>query len=229
MRSLRMLTGIMMVGWAVLLAGFRDPSEENTKATVSDAVAPAATDSATGTDAAPAPAPTAEAKKFAFTENSSVVFTGYKEVLGVYGSHSGGFSVFEGTCDTPDGTIENLTVTVKIDATSLYSDDANLTGVLKGEGFFEIEKHPGASFTSTKIEKGADPDQYNVTGNLEIVGIAKSINFPATIKIDGNTLTTQAEFTVPRSTWNLTWNGPIADTVIKEEVLIKFDVEATAN
>lgn len=70
------------------------------------------------------------------------------------------------------------------------SSAQNLLSHLKSEDFFDVQKHPVASFTITGTSKVGDV--VNITGNLTIKGITNSITFPATIKKQNTTLTATA-------------------------------------
>lgn len=156
------------------------------------------------------------------TDNSGIDFEGYK----VTGPHVGGFGKFVGTVTIPDGDIEQARIRVEIDMTSTYSDNPDLTDRLLGKDFFEIETYPNASFVSTNIELFPD-GTYGVTGNLELHGITKGITFPASITLEGGTLRAEAEFTINRFDWDITYEG-MADDLIRKDVLIVFEIEASA-
>ena len=159
---------------------------------------------------------------YAFTENSGIDFEGYK----VTGPHVGGFGKFDGRVAITDGDIEQARIDIEIDMTSIYSDNPDLTVTLLGTDFFEVEIYPRASFISTRIEQFPD-GSYSVTGNLELHGVTNGVTFPATIDLDGGVLTAEAEFTINRFDWDITYKG-LADDLIRKDVLIVFEIEAAA-
>jgi len=115
-------------------------------------------------------------------------------------------------------------VHLEIDTTTLWADNEKLTGHLKNPDFFDVQAHPTAEFTSTEIvpaEQG-----YTITGNLNLHGVTKSISFPATIHIEDGQITTQAEFSIMRFDFDIKYAG-MADDLIRDEVVIQFDVTAT--
>ena len=79
-----------------------------------------------------------------------------------------------------------------MDMTSISSDSEKLTGHLKTEDFFSVEKNPTSKFEITKVT-AAGTDRINVTGNLTIKGITEAITFPATVKKEGNSLVAVAK------------------------------------
>lgn len=47
--------------------------------------------------------------------------------------------------------------------------------------FFDLDKYPVATFTSTRVETTAMPDQLKVTGNLNLRGVTKPVTLDVTI------------------------------------------------
>lgn len=153
---------------------------------------------------------------------STVAFVGSK----VTGKHEGGFTAFSGTVDLVNGKPEESTVSVEIDTNSVFSDDPKLTEHLKSADFFDVTKFPKASFKSTKIAPGARaPDNYTVTGDLELHGQTKSVTFPAKIDVTDADVTVKAGFRINRKDFGITYSGP-ADNLIRDDVAILLDVKA---
>lgn len=153
--------------------------------------------------------------------NSAITFVGYK----VTGQHSGGFTAFSGVVDLVNGKPEESSVSVEIEAVSVFADDAKLTDHLKTKDFFEVEKFPKASFRSTKIEAGAKgPDNFTVTGDLELHGVTKSITFPAKIDVTDTDVTVKASFMLNRKDFGIVYSGP-ADNLIRDDVALMLDVK----
>jgi polyisoprenoid-binding protein YceI len=57
-------------------------------------------------------------------------------------------------------------------------------------------------------------------------GVEKNITFPATATMDGDAIKVQAEFDIKRKDWGIVYAGK-ADDLIRNEVVIKFDLTAT--
>ena len=113
---------------------------------------------------------------------------------------------------------------MSFDTTSLWSDNDKLTGHLKSPDFFDVEKFPTATFTSTSIVAAADG--FTVTGNLDLHGMQKSITFPAQIEAGAETVTAKAEFSIMRFDFGIVYPG-MPDDLIRDEVVVTFDVVAT--
>jgi len=149
------------------------------------------------------------------SKNTTIGWTGSK----ANGKHDGGFKNVKGTATLADST--GLKLDVEIDTTSLWSDDAKLTGHLKSPDFFAVKDHPKARFVSKKIEKTGD-NSYKVNGDLTLLGKTKEVTFPATITA-GQKLQIAATFKIKRSDFGMTYGiGKVDD-----DVNIQVTVNAT--
>lgn len=203
-----LLTSSLALG-AFAMTGCDNPTKDKPKAEVA---APAAETKAAVTGA----------ETLALATDGTIGFVGSK----ITGSHEGGFKTFKGTIDLVPATLTASKVTVEIDTDSLFTDSDQLTKHLKSGDFFDVEKFPKATFTSTEIKAGgANGATHTIVGNLDLHGEKKSITFPATIAVDGAQVTAKAEFAISRKDFNLTYPGK-PDDLIKDEVLIKFNVKA---
>lgn len=202
--------GALGVASASLVGCDNNPTKDKVKADVAEPVKTAT-------------APVVGARTYAFSQDGSKFeWVGAK----VTGKHDGGFKVFSGTIQIPDGKIESGTVTVDVDTTSVFSDTEKLTGHLKSADFFDVEKFPKARFVSTSVTPGgADGATHTVTGNLELHGVTKSIAFPAKIRASESEASVEAEFGLNRKDFGILYTGK-ADDLIKDDVLIKLNIQA---
>ena len=211
----KILVGILSA--TLFLAACEDPAANKPKATT------------TNTNAAPANTSTANAapqqgESLAINnENSKVSFTGSK----VTGKHEGGFNKFTGTINLVNGKAEGSSVKVDIEANSIYTETPDLTKHLQTADFFDVEKFPKASFSSTSIVPDAAKGvgNYTVTGDFELHGVKKSITFPATINVSDSEVTVNSEFSINRKDFGLLYAGK-ADDLIRDLVAIKLDLKA---
>jgi polyisoprenoid-binding protein YceI len=141
-------------------------------------------------------------------DNTKLTFVGKKPD----GKHEGGFKKLSGTATVPDNDLTKLTVSIEIDTDSLYSDDNKLTAHLKTADFFDVKNHKTATFKSTKVEK--TDKLYAVTGELTMLGKAKTITFPASITVNDGGLSVGTSFPIDRTEWGMTYGkGKIEDKV----------------
>jgi polyisoprenoid-binding protein YceI len=205
------LTTLIVMIVAALTYGCANPAANKPKATVANAAPESNSAKPAGTE-----------KLIISPDNSKVEFVAAK----VTRSHNGSFKQFAGAIDLVKDSIEGSSVTIDIEAGSVVTDEDQLTGHLKTADFFDVAKYPKATFVSTKIEPGtAGSATHNVTGNLELHGIKKSITFPATIQVAPDSVAVNAEFAINRKDFGLLYPGK-ADDLIRDGVVIKLTVKA---
>jgi polyisoprenoid-binding protein YceI len=199
------------------LAACEDPAKDAPKATV----APASTTAAKATAAANQAAP-AGAETLTIDTASAVGFVGSK----VTGKHEGKFEKLTGTVSLVGGKLEGGKITIDVDLASVKTDAEKLDGHLKSKDFFEVEKYPKATFTSTDIKTGGEKGAtHTITGDLDLHGTKKSISFPATITVGADAVSGTAEFSINRKDFNIVYAGKV-DDLIRDDVLLKLSLKA---
>ncbi|MBW8685720.1 YceI family protein [Chitinophaga rhizophila] len=141
------------------------------------------------------------------SKNSKLVWTARK----VTGTHTGTIAISSGTLNVESNSLKSGSF--KLDTRSITVTDikdaegnAKLTGHLKGDDFFAVEKYPSADFLITGI-KPHSTNQYEVTGTLTIKGITNNIAFPATVTMDKSKLTAQAKVSVDRTKYDIKYRS----------------------
>ena len=160
---------------------------------------------------------------FVFSDSSKIEFTGSK----VTGSHDGGFSNFVGKFEVAgDALAPRGRHSVIIDMNSIYTDNEKLTEHLKSEDFFHVEDFPMARFDLDEAVAKGD-DLYELSGTLDLHGVAKKITFPATVNVGeaANLVDFDAEFAINRKDFNIVYPGK-PDDLIRDEVVMKLTVSA---
>lgn len=109
-------------------------------------------------------------------------------------------------------------IEIEIDAASLTTEIDKLTDHLKSPDFFDVRKHPKATFKSTSIEKG-ESGQVKVTGDLTLLGTTKSISFPATVDLV-NGLSLKAEFKVDRTEFGMNYGADKVEKLVDLTVTV---------
>ncbi len=216
MKKLLSLSGVALV--TLLALGCEDPAKGKAKASTTEAIP--TTQSAVTPNSI---TETAGTKTYAFDQsNSKIGFVGSK----VTGKHDGGFKTFSGTVKAPEGAPEKGSVEVNIDTKSIYADNEKLTSHLLSKDFFEVDTYPRATFVSTKVETGgANGATHTITGNLTLHGQTKGVSFPATVKVEGDTVSVDSEFAINRKDFGLLYPGK-QDDLIRDDVLIKLNIKA---
>ncbi|MDB4976249.1 MAG: Rhodanese-like domain protein [Myxococcaceae bacterium] len=191
-----------------------DPAAGKPMAKVSAATEPAATTTqALGSATA--------ATKYVFSNaGSKIEFVGAK----VTRKHQGAFHVFSGAIELVEGDVRKSMLQVEIATASLTADDPKLTEHLKSADLLDVVKYPKASFRSTAIAPGGEAGAtHTITGRLELHGVAKTISFPAKIKLADATVDANAEFAIDRKDFGIVYPG-MPDDLIKDEVLLKLTI-----
>ncbi len=167
-------------------------------------------------------APVDAATKYSFSAaDSKLEWVGAK----VTASHDGSFKDFKGSIDLVDGDPTKSRVSVTISTASLVTEPEKLIAHLKNADFFDVEKFPEATFTSTSITSGGAGGSHTVTGNLALHGVTKSVSFPATIQVAGDEVTVQASFGINRKDFGIVYPGA-PDDLIKDDVLVRLNIKA---
>ncbi|TKD08964.1 YceI family protein [Polyangium fumosum] len=215
MRTIRFVVLAAAVPALLSLAACEDPAKDKPKATVAPASSaqaetkPAATTATTETLDVDAAA-------------STVGFIGSK----VTGKHEGKFEKIAGKITLADGKAEGGRISFEVETASVKTDAADLDKHLKNADFFDVEKFPKATFTSTEIKAGGtNGATHTVTGDLDLHGVKKSITFPVTITIAADAATGTAEFSINRKDFNITIAGK-PDDLIRDDVLLKLTLKA---
>ena len=124
----------------------------------------------------------------------------------------GSFAKFTGKAQVEGSSLKSLSV--EIDTASIGTEFEKLTNHLKSPDFFEVRKYPTAKFESTKI------DASTVTGKLTLHGVTKDITFPATIEVTDSGLKLNAEFTLDRSEFGMTYDPKKVENKVMMTVVV---------
>lgn len=184
---------------------------------------------------------------------------------GIAYSHVGTVDVAEGMVTVKDGALEGGKITIDLKTIQVTDEGmpeekkAGLAGHLLTSDFFGVYTLEGEAITDT-VEANAiatfeitsiadytapaEPSEeewatanptHNVTGNLTIKGITKSITFPAHVEVSEGTVKAAAKFFIDRQKWNVSFmsgdSGMIEagkDQYIMDEMGIGFDITAKA-
>jgi polyisoprenoid-binding protein YceI len=124
----------------------------------------------------------------------------------VTGEHNGTVGISAGALNVDGNKLigGNFTIDLKtIKALDITDPGYNqkFIGHITSGDFFEIEKFPTASFVITKVAGN------QVTGNLTVKGITKSITFPAEIAVKGGKVTAKANITIDRTDFNIKYGS----------------------
>lgn len=123
-------------------------------------------------------------------------------------------------------------VQVKVDASSIDTNNADRDGHLKSADFFDVENFPQITFESTSMEE-KDDEEYELKGILTIKGVSKEVKLELEfggINKDpwGNE---KAGFSmsgkIHRKDWGLNWNAALetGGVLVSDEVKISGEFQ----
>ncbi len=119
-----------------------------------------------------------------------------------------------------------------VQAASIYTDNEQRDNHLKSPDFFDAAKFPTLTFASSKVTpKGSN--SFDVTGNLTIKGVTKTVTVPATylgvVKTpQGEVAGFKSSFTINRMDYGVSWNRAVegGGSMLSDEVTININIEA---
>ena len=169
-------------------------------------------------------------------EGSRVLWTATK----ITGEHTGGVPLASGTIEVSEGELAGANV--NLDMTGMTCSDlesagsnAKLMNHLKSEDFFDVDKHPTATFKATQVEAiagaGKGKPNYRVSGDLTIKGITHPNAFDCLFWMDGDNARAAATFTFDRTKYDVRYGSAsffsdIGDKAISDTVTLTFDILA---
>ena len=165
------------------------------------------------------------------TTKSNIKWIGKK----VLGQHNGQVKIQDGSFTLKNNVLTGGEFT--IDMKSITCDDLTdpdynkkLIGHLNSMDFFNVEQFPTATLKITKVLKNTKiANTYNLTANLTVKGITKSITFPATFKKVGNVFEGTAKITLDRTKWDIKYGSSsffegLGDKAIKNEIELNVNI-----
>ena len=147
----------------------------------------------------------------------------------------GRFSDFAGTVRVDEDDAGNSSVSLRIDAASVDTNNSDRDQHLRSDDFFAVGTYPTITFDSSRIVR-TSIDSYDVTGTLTIRGVAREVTLPVislgTAKDPwGNARAGfETEFTINRKDFGLNWNAALetGGFLVGDEVRISVSIQAIA-
>ncbi|WP_234735605.1 YceI family protein [Tellurirhabdus bombi] len=145
---------------------------------------------------------------------------------------TGSFGSFEGKVEAAGDDFDGAHVSFSADIASISTNNEQRDGHLKSDEFFSAEKFPKLTFESTSFKK-IDDENYELTGNLTIRDVTKSVTLKAEYggqmgDFYGNT---KAGFEISgkinRKEYGLTWDAvtEAGGVVVSDDVRLILNVQ----
>ena len=157
---------------------------------------------------------------------------GFKVKHMMFTNVSGKFGTYDATITTDGDNFENAAIEFSADIASVDTANADRDGHLRSGDFFDAENHPKLTFKASSFKKIND-EKYEITGDLNIRGVAKTVVFPVEysgILTDpwGNTkVGLSIEGKINRKDWGLNWYSPLetGGVLVGEEVKLNIQLQ----
>ena len=147
------------------------------------------------------------------TQESYIQWTGYAPST----SNEGRISIDDDFIFTKDGKVTGGEFGIPLSSINVTSrtgvEKQLLEDHLKTADFFNAVLHPSISFKIKSVKpvsgdlEGIDDANYDITGDLVILGKPLEISFPAKINVSNNTLEAEALMTINRLNWGMTYGS----------------------
>jgi len=146
---------------------------------------------------------------------------------------TGFFKSFEGSMETDGDDFEDAKISFAIDIDSIDTNQSQRDGHLKSPEFFDAEKYPQITFSSTSFKATGKDDEYKLTGDLTIKGVTKPVTLDAEFggTADDFYGNTKAGFEVTgkinRKDFGLAWDGvtEAGSIVVGEDIKLIINVQ----
>ncbi|HET9234447.1 MAG TPA: YceI family protein [Candidatus Eisenbacteria bacterium] len=162
--------------------------------------------------------------------HSSVRF----EIRHFFSKVQGQFNQLSGTIEYDPANPTSSKVETKIVATSIDTNNEKRDNHLRSADFFEVEKYPELSFTSTKVETAKDG--LKVTGDLTLHGVTKPVVLDVIVMgmgphpniPEGKVAGFSARTKINRHDFGIKWNKVFdnGDSLLGDDVDISLEIEA---
>lgn len=145
----------------------------------------------------------------------------------------GSFDDFEATIEFDPSNPADAKVNATIQATSVDTGAADRDNHLRSADFFDVEKYPTLTFSSTRVEPKSDTEA-TVYGDLTIHGVTKEVPLNVTFLGEGVNPWGQtvggfaASTTINREDFGLTWNQTLetGGVLVSKEIKIELEIQA---
>lgn len=98
-----------------------------------------------------------------------------------FSSPAAQFAQGQGTLEFDPADPASASVQVTIPLSTLSTGVPALDDDFRSSDFFDVEKYPTATFTSTRVEKGAGAQRLKVAGNLNLHGLIRPVVLDVTV------------------------------------------------
>lgn len=147
----------------------------------------------------------------------------------------GRFLSFGGDVMFDPENLENSSIKVRMDSSSIFTNENDRDKHLKSQDFLQVEKYPFVDFVSKSITRSGE--KITITGNLTIRGVTKQIVItgdlegPIVDPYGKNRIGFDGSTTIARKDFGLTWNMILegGGLMVGDNVKIDIHMELTSD
>ncbi|WP_409182915.1 YceI family protein [Amycolatopsis sp. VS8301801F10] len=148
----------------------------------------------------------------------------------------GSFNEFEGSFTLDGENPANSSANVTIQTKSVDTRNADRDGHLRNNDFLSVEQFPTITFSSTGIKQTGE-DTFDVTGDLTVKGITKSVTIPfefggsAKDPFGNDRVGFEGSTTINRSDYGVTFNAALetGGVLVSDKITLEFEISAIKN
>lgn len=145
----------------------------------------------------------------------------------------GSFNEFSGSVRVDGANPSNSSVELEVQVASIDTRNEDRDGHLRSNDFLKIDEFPTLTFRSTGVTPTGD-DTFDVTGDLTIRGVTKSVTVPFTYEGEaldpfGNTrIGFEGATVINRKDFGITWNAALetGGVLVGEKVTLELEISA---
>ena len=148
----------------------------------------------------------------------------------------GAFDEFEGSFHIDGENPANSSGTVKIQAKSINTRNAQRDEHLRSNDFLAMDEHPEITFSSTAVKPTGD-GEFVVSGDLTIRGVTKPVDVTfeytgaATDPFGNQRVGLEGSVVINRKDFGVSWNAALegGGVLVSEKVTLELEVSAIKN
>lgn len=165
------------------------------------------------------------------SQQSYLKWTGSEGLGNIVEAHYGNLPISAGSISVKEddfsGSFEVEVAGLTVSDITKESSNKKLTSHLLGEDFLDAAQFPKASFQIVSVAPAVN-DSVDITGNLTMKGVTKSITFPALVAVSDTAFSAKADFYINRKDWGMHYRTEesLGDKLIRPEVLIEINLVA---
>jgi polyisoprenoid-binding protein YceI len=147
----------------------------------------------------------------------------------------GAFNEFEGTATLDGENPSNSSAKITIQAKSIDTRNDQRDDHLRSNDFFAMDEFPEITFVSTGVS--ADGDTYNLTGDLTVKGVTKSLTIPFEFEgaskdpFGNDRVGFSGSLVINRKDFGVSFNAPLetGGLLVSDKITLEFDISAIKN